>query len=319
MIRAVRRRCPFPHRRTTPGSRPASTRRRASRRRASRRRTRTADERPAAEPGRAARDEAPPGLRAQFRATKEAVLALLRSHIDLAKAEIDEIKGEVGRAAALGCVAIACLLLLGLFLPIGLLLFLGEWIFGSIGWGLLLGIELLLAIAAFAAMLAIRVKGLLLDLAIAAVIGLVVALLLGPNLTNELWRRIGDAASLGDAASRPLVTGVLVLAVVGGLLGLLAGAKAGGGAAAIGGLVGGAVLGALVGAFTAITFGWRVGAALGVAAALASWPALMGVGVARQGIDAETLKARFWPQTTIDTTKETIEWAKARSPLGPKS
>jgi hypothetical protein len=45
----------------------------------------------------------------------------------------------------------------------------------------------------------------------------------------------------------------------------------------------------------------------------------MGVTVAREGIDTDALKARFWPQTTIDTTKETIEWAKARSPLGPTS
>jgi hypothetical protein len=50
-----------------------------------------------------------------------------------------------------------------------------------------------------------------------------------------------------------------------------------------------------------------------VAAFLAALPSLMGVRVARQGIDAEELKARFWPQVTIDTTKETIEWAKARA------
>ena len=37
--------------------------------------------------GRAARSDAPPGLRAQLGASKDAVVALLRAHIDLAKAE----------------------------------------------------------------------------------------------------------------------------------------------------------------------------------------------------------------------------------------
>ena len=50
-----------------------------------------------------------------------------------------------------------------------------------------------------------------------------------------------------------------------------------------------------------------------MAAFLAAWPVLMGLRVQRQGIDLEELKARFWPQVTIDTTKETIEWAKARA------
>jgi hypothetical protein len=45
----------------------------------------------------------------------------------------------------------------------------------------------------------------------------------------------------------------------------------------------------------------------------------MGMRVQRQGIDLEELKARFWPQVTIDTTKESIEWAKARASREPKS
>jgi hypothetical protein len=276
-------------------------------------------ERPAANPGAAAPDTDPPGLRAQLGATRDAVLGMLRAHVDLAKAELDEIKGEVARAAALGGLAFAVLLLLAFLLPIGGLLFLGEWIFGSIGWGLLHGTELLVAVAVLAVLVAIRVRGLFTDLALALVIGVVVALVLGPNLPNELWRRIGDSMALGDAAWRPLATGTLVVTIIGGLVGLVLGARAGGAGAAIGGLIGGAILGALLGAFSAITFGWRVGVALGVAAALAAWPILMGVTVARSGVDTEALKARFWPQTTIDTTKETIEWAKARSPLGPKS
>lgn len=263
--------------------------------------------------------DTPPGLRGQATATRDALLGLIRAHVDLAKAEASEIGGEVKRAAALGGVALASAVLLGFLLPIGLALFIGEWLFGSIGWGLLHATLLLIAVSVFAVLLALRVPGLVRDLLGAVVIGAVIALLLGSGLPNELWRRIGDAAALGDPSWRPLAFGMLVLGIVGGVLGLALGIRGGGAGVAVGGLVGGAMAGAVLGAFWAITFGWRVGIALGVAAALAGWPVLMGVSVSRSGIDMEALKARFWPQATIDTTKETIEWAKARMPRGPRS
>lgn len=59
--------------------------------------------------------------------------------------------------------------------------------------------------------------------------------------------------------------------------------------------------------------------ALSVFVALVAWPIAAGFGVARHGIDTDALKARFYPTQTIETTKETIEWVRARTPLGPKS
>ena len=44
--------------------------------------------------------------------------------------------------------------------------------------------------------------------------------------------------------------------------------------------------------------------------------ALAGAFAANGGIDLEALKARYIPQATIDTTKETIEWAQSRMPGG---
>ena len=124
-----------------------------------------------------------------------------------------------------------------------------------------------------------------------------------------------------DPAVRPLVVGCCSWPSSARSSAWSSGASAGGGArAAVGGLVAGALVGrpARVPS-SSITFGWRVGIALGVAAFLAAWPVLMGLRVQRQGIDTEELKARFWPQTTIDTTKETIEWAKARASRGSRS
>jgi hypothetical protein len=275
-----------------------------------------------AAPGRTPRpeDERPPGLRAQVGATKAAVLGFVRAHVELAKAELADIMGEVARAAALGAMALAVVILASLLLAIGGILFTGEWIFGSIGWGVLLGVELLLAVAVTAVLVALRVPGLGRDVALAFLLGLVVALVLGFEVPNRLFTAIGDALNLGvDPAVRPLLVGTLLVAIVGAVVGLVIGVRAGAGAgAAFGGLVAGAVLGALAGAFLAISFGLRVGAALGFAAFFLAWPVLMGLRTRREGIDAEQLKARFYPATSIETTKESIEWAKARFPGGPR-
>ena len=76
----------------------------------------------------------PPGLGEQFGRTRAALIGLIRSHINLAKAEFSEIADEIKRAAALGGIALFLLFLTGPLIVVGLLLFLGEAIFGSIGW-----------------------------------------------------------------------------------------------------------------------------------------------------------------------------------------
>jgi hypothetical protein len=85
------------------------------------------------------------------------------------------------------------------------------------------------------------------------------------------------------------------------------------------GLTIGVVLGIVLAFLTAIAFGRRVGAAMGVTVGLIAWPALMAADFAGRGIDTEALKERFIPRRTIEMTKETIEWARARMPLSRKS
>jgi len=109
--------------------------------------------------------------------------------------------------------------------------------------------------------------------------------------------------------------------LLGGLIGLLVGiaaavlmdASGGGRFVALAGLT---VLGVALGAFTAITFGPQVGAGIGITVGYITWMALMGVDVARTGIDIENLKNRFYPVQTIDTSKETLEWLQKRMPPG---
>ena len=87
----------------------------------------------------------------------------------------------------------------------------------------------------------------------------------------------------------------------------------------VSGLSLGTVLGVVFAVLTAIAFGGRVGAAIGVAAGLAVWSGMMGVEMMQRGVDGEELMKRFVPRKTIDMTKETIEWVRARTPLSRRS
>jgi hypothetical protein len=264
--------------------------------------------------------EQPRGLRAQLGAVRDAIMRLVRAHVDLAKAELAQVLDEVKRLAALAGVAIGALLLLSVFLPIGLALFLGEWLFGSIGWGVLHGVLLLLGVAVAAGLTALGAGGVGRAFLLALVLGVVVGLLLAFDQPNVAWTRLGESLGLAvDPGVRPLVVGTAVGALVIGILGLALGAAAGGGGGAIGGLIAGGILGALLGAFSTITFGIQAGAAVGVTVALLAWPILAAAGLARAGVDGAALKARFWPSVTIETSKETIEWIRERTPLGPKA
>jgi len=266
-------------------------------------------------------DQTPPGLRQQVLATIEAAKRLLRAHVELAKAEIGEIAGEVSRMVGLALGALGLVILTALLLFVGGLLFLGEWLFGSLGWGVLHGTLLLLDLALVLALLAVGVPGRRLgrDVAIAAILGLVAGVVLGFDLAHRGWSSLGDSlAGNVDPAWRATVTAVVALAVIGAVLGFAARIRAGAGAA-LGAAIGMAILGVFIGLVTAASIAPQVGAALGVLVGLVAWPVLSGYGVSRTGIDGEALKARFMPDETIEQTKETIEWLRARVPLAPKS
>ena len=112
-----------------------------------------------------------------------------------------------------------------------------------------------------------------------------------------------------------MVVGVLIWALAAGVVGLVAGSRTSARLALIG-LGAGIVFGGLFGAFSAITFSWHVAIAIGLALFLGIAPAVAGAFAANGGIDIEAIKARYMPQATIDTTKETLEWAKSRMPGG---
>lgn len=263
----------------------------------------------------------PPGLRAQIGATIEAGKRLLRAHIDLAKTEIGEIVDEVKRMVALFAFAFAMLVMVALLLGVGGLLFLGEWLFGSIGWGVLLGMFLLLDAAAIAVLFALDVKRSRIgsSLLVALVIGVVIGVVMALDLTHRGWTTLGDSvAAAYDPNTRAVLLAIGVSAAVLGMLGFATGIGSGFRNAWMR-LIVWAIIGVPVGLLTVVSIPGTVGAALGVLAFLIAWPVIAGLDLARTGIDGEAMKQKFTPEATIELTKETIEWVRARTPLVPKS
>ncbi len=213
---------------------------------------------------------------------------------------------------AIGLVLFAITLLI-----IGGSLFLAETLFGSMGWGILHGLLLFIGLAIAFVLIALGVgtdriakAGL-----VAILVGIVAAILFAGDLFNRLYTYLGELTALAvEPGVRPLVVGLIIWAALGLLVGIAVALRTSGAGARFGALLGLTLVGAFIGAFTALTFGIQAGIALGIAAAYATWIALMVLDVSRTGIDTEALQQRFIPTTTIETSKETLEWLRQRMP-----
>jgi hypothetical protein len=215
-----------------------------------------------------------------------------------------------------------------IILILGSALFFGEWLFGSLGWGVLHAVLIFTALALTAVMvgLAFSPVRLFLWFLLAFVLGIVVSLVLGFDVFNQIYGAIGDALLPGvSAADRPLVTGVLLVGLIGLVLALIAFLGTAGTSAfrerpgsaifqLILVLLVGFLYGAFLGALTAITYSWRPAFGLGLAVGYLLWIVFLVADLFRTGIDDEALKERFYPSRTIDTTKETLEWLQKRMP-----
>jgi hypothetical protein len=246
-------------------------------------------------------------------------MALGQAHLDLAKAELSAIAGRVGRIAALVALAIAVLILAALLATLGTALFLGEWLLGSLGWGVLHGVLFFVAIAVAALLGAVGVEGGRIgrSFLVALILAIVIGVTLGLEWPNQAYAALGESARLNiGEGDRPLVVGLLAGALVGVLIGFAAAVRIDSAGGRAGAIVGLAVLGALLGAFSAISFGPQVGAGVGITLGYLAWIVLMGVDIARRGVDLEDMKDRFYPTQTIDTGKETLEWLQKRMPPG---
>ena len=278
---------------------------------------------------------APPrSFGAQFGRTRKALLGLVAAHVKLFQAELSEIMAELKRAAILGGAALACFFLAGMGAAIGAILWLDEWIFGSIGWGALHGSTFL--IAATVTLVMLIIPNAAPRLGQAFLLSLVVAVVAGGILWLQLTSRaLGWIASNSfsgltwfdghavSAADRPIAVGVLLLAVLFGIVGAIVGLVAGSGAlsrigAAVGLAIAAAVGGGVLGALLGVPMSWGISIAVGLAVFLILYSILAAILVLRKADFAE-LKNRLLPNQTIETTKETIEWVREQMPQGRKS
>lgn len=244
------------------------------------------------------------------------------AHVDLAKAEFSAVGMEIARAAGLVALAIALVILALTLFVIGMSLFTAEWLLGSMGWGILHGVLLLVAIATAGVLAAVGMSAgrIARSFAVALLIGVFGAIVFALDLPNQLYTLIGDAILPGiEPGVRPLVVGTLLLGAVGLLAGIVVAVRVGGDGPRAAAVVGGALIGLVLGAFTSITFGVQPGVGIGLAIGYAAWTALMAADMARTGIDTEALKARFTPTRTIETSKETLEWLQSKMPPGTGS
>jgi len=210
---------------------------------------------------------------------------------------------------------LALVFLAALIITIGFCLFLGEAVFGSLGWGALHGMLLCIAIAVSLVLVALGMTpGSVAVMSVVAALGAAVVGVLAAGVTNYVWVTVTDSLNLPLAEDwQMLATVVLITAVIGAVIGALGWARLETRSGFFSWLIGGVVVAVLIGLYTAIPFGLQVGAAIGVTAWLVLWPVLLGLLVQSRGIDTDALQRRLLPMETIDQAKETMTWLQERA------
>jgi hypothetical protein len=253
-------------------------------------------------------EETAPGLGEQFRRTRAAFSRLLSAHFALLRAELAAIGDLLKQIATLAAAILAFALLVASMLYVGGFLFLGEWAFGSLGWGLAHGVlfGLGVMVALMLAILGASGARALSAFLIALVVTIVIALLLGYNVLFETANYFAQqlAAPLNTPATVALLAGAVLLGV---LMMVIFGRLFG-----VGGAVFGLVLGGLLGLFLGWIMGgisWTLPPAAGFAITigLLLWPVVQ-VALAWPTIDLEARFGQLVPRQTIDSATETKEW-----------
>jgi hypothetical protein len=235
-------------------------------------------------------------------------MRLFHAHVELLKAEFNDILGELKVLATQAGVALGIALMTGVLLWVGGFLFLGEWLFGSIGWGLahglITGIAVIVALAL--GIVGAKARYTVFSFLVALVIVIAVALLCGVNVAYNAVETV--VPNLAGPFSAPgviaLLGGVLVGAILFGVLLAFVGGVRG----AIGGIVLGAVLGALVGWLIAgAPWTWPPAIGFAITVGLVAWPVL-NVIFAFPSLDPAERFKRLYPQQSIDAANETRDW-----------
>lgn len=249
-----------------------------------------------------------PGLAESARRSQAAGMRLVNAHVELLKAELKVTGAGVGVIVGLALAALLLAFLMFLLLYVGTWLFLGEWLMGSMGWGILHG--LLFTIAC--------IVPIGLDLAggsvgawgrgflIAVLTTLVLSLLFGSNVLRDAavssGRQLQGSLAL-EPALLPTLTGLAFGAVVLGVVLLAVGVRVGRPGPLV---VVGAILGAAAGAILgSVTYDTRGAVAVAVTIGLITWLVATALVALRRGLDPAARYERLVPQASIDAMGDT--------------
>jgi hypothetical protein len=253
-------------------------------------------------------EERAPGLGAQFGRTRAAFVGLFQSHVNLFKAELSEIVSQLKIISAQAGCALALLLMTGTLLYVGGFLFAGEWLFGSIGWGLAHGVlfgvamAVILGLAIMGATRGLAFVSLL--IAVLATIG--IALLCGSNVAYDAAS--SAAAQLAFPLNSTVAVALVAGAIVGAVLFALMLARLAGRGGFIGGLFIGAIVGMVVGWLIAASpWTWPPAVGFAITLGLIIWPIVDAV-LALPGLDPGERFAKLYPRESIEAAQETRAW-----------
>jgi hypothetical protein len=257
-------------------------------------------------------DAGTPGLGEAIKGVRDQASRLIQAHLALLRAELSIVGRELGIIVGLGVAALMLAVLLLILLVVGGLLFLGEWLFGSMGWGLIHGTLLLLALIAGIGLnlaggwMGAYTRGLL----VGVVVTVLGSVLFASNVLREaaVWagRELEPILPLEPAllpTLAGLVAGAIVFAVIMAVAARAAGAPLGSMLAA--GLVLGAIVGAILGS---VTFDIQGAVAVSLMLGLAAWPVTAALLAASRGFDPEGRYGALVPRASISAAQETREY-----------
>jgi len=227
--------------------------------------------------------------------------------VDLLKAELavtgHDLAVILGMVVAALCFVVVTLLLIA----IGTFLFLGEWLFGSMAWGILHGTMFLVLLCVpigvnlAGGSASATVRGVMTGLAVTLLLWIVFA----SNVLRDAAVRAGDSleASIGlEPALLPTLVGLVAGAVVLGLMLAIVGSRrAMGVRLGISGLALGAIVGALLGS---VTFDTKGALAVSLTIGLLTSIVVILLVAVRQGFDPERRYERLVPRESIAMAEE---------------
>jgi MFS family permease len=252
-----------------------------------------------------------PGVGDALRRVRDGGRKLADAHIELLKAELAVAGRELGIVIGMAVAIVALAVVAGLLLVIGTSLFLGEWLFGSMAWGIVHGV---LFFVALIVPLALDLAGGRRDafvrgLAAGVVTTLLLWALFASNVLRDTAVNVGRSLETSlaiEPAFLPTLVGLVAGMVVLGIAGLILGWRRGGVAGLLVlGLVIGAAMGAVLGS---VTFDTKGALAVALVVGLITWIGVTVLVAVRTGFDPEGRYEAMVPRETMAMAQETKEF-----------